>query len=107
MLSAPLRRNKTVRQDYTKLIKEYWPTIMRAWEEHSEKHPIIECDVVQKKVAAMPAKEYIDGLTDRTREATHCHYNEITAQGGMIVFIRDSRNKVLQSQVFMPEDHKG
>jgi hypothetical protein len=80
---------------------------MRAWEEHAEKHPIIECDIVRRKVAAMPANEYIDGLTERTRELTHRHYNEITAEGGMMVFIRDTRNKVLQSHVFMPEDYKG
>jgi hypothetical protein len=96
-----------MRPDYTKLIEEYWPTIMRAWEEHYEKHPIIECDVVYKKVAAMPAKDYIDGLTERTREATHRHFNEITGQGGMMLFIRDSRNKVLQSHVFLPDDESG
>ena len=58
-----------MRSDYKKLIAEFWPTIMQAWDEHSEKHPVIECDVVIRKVAAMPAKDYIDGLTDRTRKA--------------------------------------
>jgi hypothetical protein len=47
-----------MRPDYTRLIEEYWPTIMRAWEEHADKHPVIECDVVRRKVAAMPAKDY-------------------------------------------------
>jgi hypothetical protein len=51
----------------------------------------------------MPAKDYIDGLTERTRETVHCQFSEITAQGGIMVFIRDSRNKVLQSHVFMPK----
>ena len=51
----------------------------------------------------LSAKEYIDGLTERTREAVRRQFNEITAQGGMMVFIRDNRNKVLQSHVFMPE----
>ena len=45
------------------------------------------------------AKEYIDELTERTRKAAHRQFNEITAQGGMMVFIRDSRNEVLQSHV--------
>jgi hypothetical protein len=92
-----------MRPDYTRLIEEYWPTIMRAWEEHADKHPVIECDVVRRKVAAMPAKNYIDGLTERTRETVHCQFSETTAQGGIMVFIRDSRNKVLQSHVFMPK----
>ena len=86
--------------DYTEQIAEYWPTIMQAWEDHGDKHTIIECDVVAQKVAAMPAREYIDGLSERTREATRRKYEEITAQGGMMVFILDSKNRVLQSQVF-------
>ncbi len=89
------------------MIAEYWPTIMRAWEEHSGKRTIIECDVVRRKVAAMPAKEYIDGLTERSREGTHRQFNEISAEGGMMVFIRDSKNKVLQSHVFIPNDETG
>ena len=93
-----------MKRDYTKLIEEYWPTIMRAWEEHGEKHPIIECDVVRGKVAAMPARDYIDGLSERTREATLHQFTKITAQDGIMVFIRDSRNNVLQSHVFLPEN---
>lgn len=77
---------------------------MQAWDEHGKKHPVIECDVVIRKIAAMPAKEYIDGLTDRTREAVRRQYNEATADGDMMVFIRDSKNQVLQSHVFTPGD---
>ena len=88
--------------DYTEQIAEFWPTIMQAWDEHGDKHPIIECDVVRRKVAAMPAKEYIDGLAERTREATRREFEEITAEGGMMVFIRDSKNRVLRSHVFTP-----
>jgi len=90
--------------DYTEQIIEFWPTIMQAWDEHCEKHPVIECDVVARKVAAMPAKEYIDGLSDRTREATRRQYEEVTADGDMMVFIRDSKNQVYQSHVFIPGD---
>jgi hypothetical protein len=86
--------------DYKKQIADFWPTIMQAWDEHGEKHPVIECDVVLGKVAAMPAREYIEGLTDRTRRAALLKYKEVTAEGGIMVFIRDSKNKVLQSHVF-------
>lgn len=90
----------TMISDYTEQIAEYWPTIMLAWSEHGDKKPIIECDVVGLKVAAMPAREYIDSLSERTREATRRQFEEITAQGDMMVFIRDSKNHVLQSYVF-------
>ena len=89
---------------YQKQIAEFWPTIMQAWDEHGEKHPVIECDVVLRQVAAMPAKEYINGLTDRTRKATLRTYKKATAEGGIMVFIHDSKNRVLQSHVFTPDD---
>ena len=93
-----------MKRDYTKLIEEYWPTIVRAWEEHGEKHSIIECDMACGKVSAMPARDYIDGLSERTREATLRQFTKITSQNGIMVFIRDSRNKVLQSHVFLPKN---
>ena len=98
------RRTKSMTRDYPKHIEEFWPTIMLAWNEHGEKHPIVECDVMRRKVATMPAKEYIDGLTERTRDATHDQFKSITAEGGMMVFVRDSKNRVLQSHVFVPQD---
>ncbi len=90
--------------DYTDQIAEFWPTIMHAWDEHGDKNPIIQCDVVSRKVAAMPAKEYIDGLMERTREDTRRQYEETTAKGGIVVFIHDSKNLVLQSHVFTLSD---
>jgi hypothetical protein len=86
--------------NYTEQITEFWPTIIQAWDEHGEKHPVIECDVVNQKVMAMPAEEYINGLTDRTRKATRRLYEKITAEGGMMVFIRDSKKQILQSHLF-------
>ena len=88
--------------DYTERIAEFWPTIMRAWGEYGDKSPIIECDVVRRTISAMLAKEYIDSLTVRTREATRRQFEEITAKGGMMVFIHDSKNRILQSHVFTP-----
>lgn len=86
--------------DYTDQMAEFWPTIMQAWDDHGEKRIIIECDVVRRKVAAMPAREYIDGLAERTRETTRRQFEEITAQGGMMVFVLDSKNRTLQSYTY-------
>ena len=94
-------------QDYTEQLAEFWPMIMQAWDEHGRKQPVIECDLVNRKVMAMPAAEYINGLTDRTRKATLLRYDKITSEGGMMVFVRDSKMRVLQSHLFTPHDTKG
>lgn len=100
------RRNRytsNVPRDYSKQIAEYWPTIMRAWEEFADKRPVIECDIVRRQVLAYPAKEYINELSTRTREAARRQYREVCAAGGIMVFVRDSKHKVLQSQVYTPD----
>ncbi len=91
-------------RDYSIQIAEFWPTIMRAWNEHSDKRPIIECDLANRTVAAYPAREYIEKLSDRTREDTLQDFERVMSKGGIMVFIRDIENRVLQSHTFVSED---
>jgi hypothetical protein len=91
-------------RDYTKQIAKFWPTIRRAWNDFADKRPIIECDIVKRQVLVWPAREYINSLSERTREMTRREFRRATAAGGMMVFIRDSRRRVLQSRVYMPDD---
>lgn len=90
--------------DYTEQIAEFWPTIMQAWHDHADKCPVIECDIVKRQVRAYASQEYIQGLSTRTRAATRRQFKQVRAAGGMMVFIRDSDNRVLQSHVFMPDN---
>ena len=94
------QERNTLKRDYSKQIEKFWPTIMQAWEAHAEKHPVIECDVVGKKVRVYPSGEYIDSLSERTRETTHQEFVRTDEEGGIMVFILDTKNKVLQSQCF-------
>ncbi len=87
-------------RDYSTEIESYWATIERAWNEHADKHPIIECDLAKGQVIAYPAKEYIGGLSDRTRQETHRLYDRTIREGSMMLFIRDSGKRILQSYVF-------
>ena len=91
-------------RDYTDELEEYWPTIMLAWREHRDKHPIIVCDLAGKTVAAHPAKEYIDSLSERTRSATRKQFEELDNEGGMMVFVCDKRRRKLQSYTFSAQD---
>jgi hypothetical protein len=93
-----------MKRDYTKEIAEFWPTIMQALNDYGDKHPVIECDIVKRQVLAWSGQEYINSISERTREATRRQFRRATAAGGIMVFIRDSKNRVLQSQVYMPDD---
>ena len=87
-------------RDYSTEIDSYWATIERAWNEYGDRHPIIECDLAKRQVIAYPAKEYIADLSDRTRQETQRCYDRTVREGSMMVFIRDSENRILQSYVF-------
>jgi hypothetical protein len=86
-------------KDYTRDITDFWSTIIKAWQEHKNKHSIIECNLFERKVFAYPAKEYINILSGRTRLKTLRQFEQVTAQGGMIVFINDYGKKC-SSRIF-------
>jgi len=87
-------------RDYSSEIDSHWATIERAWNDHADKLPIIECDLAKGQVIAYPAKEYIGDLSDRTRQETQRCYDRAVREGSMMLFIRDSDNRILQSYVF-------
>lgn len=91
-------------KDYTSDIADFWSTIIKAWRQHRNRHPLIECNLLERKVFAYPAKEYINTLSKRTQLRTLRQYEQVTAQGGMMVFINDFENRILQSYVFNAED---
>ena len=91
-------------KNYQDVIIEYWPVIMQAWYEHKTKHPIIECNLAERTVSAFPSKEYINALSKRTRFDALEQFNEVTAQGGLMLFIKDPDERILQSYIFEAED---
>jgi hypothetical protein len=95
-----LSRQKEEMNDYSNDIANYWSTIMHAWQEFRDRHPIIECDLKERKVYAYPATDYIKSLSERTRAKTLRQYKKVTATGGMMLFIKDPQRQILQSHVY-------
>ncbi|MBI2291590.1 MAG: hypothetical protein HYU73_14905 [Betaproteobacteria bacterium] len=91
-------------KDYTSDIADFWSTILKAWQENRDRQPVIECNLFERKVLAYPAKEYINTLSERTRFKTFRQYEQVTAQGGLMVFINDHKKRILQSYIFNAED---
>ncbi|MBI1746120.1 MAG: hypothetical protein HYR55_05985 [Acidobacteria bacterium] len=90
--------------DYSNEIAVFWPTIMKAWHEHKDKRPLIECNLLERSVYTYPAKEYINTLSERTRLKTLRQYTQVVAHGGMMVFIIDPERRVLQSYIYSAND---
>lgn len=87
-------------EDYSNEIAEFWPTIMEAWHEYKDRLPIIECNLLDRKVYAYPAKDYINTLSERTRLKTSRQFKQVISNGAMMVFVIDPERQVLQSYVY-------
>ncbi len=91
-------------KDYQEALTEYWPAIWQAWHDHKTKDPIIECNLAECNVSAFPSKEYINTLSGRTRLDTLKLFKQVTVKRGMMVFIKDPDERILQSYIFQAED---
>jgi len=85
---------------YVKKIRKHWGAITGMYLAYEDREPMIEFDVVSGQIRAYPAKEYLDDLSDRTRELAKEQYREAIAEGGLMVFVRDKTKRVLRSYVF-------
>ncbi len=89
---------------YLEKIDARWNDITMMFEIFEEKNPIIEFDVVRQQILAYPAEEYLDVLSDRTREQTKREYRQAVGESALMVFVRDKSRQVLRSYVFPPAD---
>jgi hypothetical protein len=89
---------------YLQKIQEHWDEITGVYVAFEEKAPVLEFDAIRLRIIAYPAQDYLDGLSDRTREQAKRQYSEATAEGALMVFVRDEEKRVLRSYVFPRDD---
>ena len=99
-----MRKTKSDPDPYLPKLHEHWDALIALDRAFGDREPIIEFDVVSKRILAYPAEEYINQLSERTREQTRKQYREALAEGGLIVFVRDDAKEILVSYCFPPEN---
>jgi len=80
-------------------VQEHWDDITRMYQNFEHKDAIIEFDVVRLQILAYPAEEYLDGLSNRTREQTRRQHRQAVAEGALMMFARDEPRQVFRSHV--------
>ena len=96
----------SIQDPYMQKIDEYWNEITGMYVTFEDKKPIIEFEPNRIRIIAYPAEEYLDGLSDRTREQTKKQYREASVTGALMVFVRDEQNEVLRSYIFPHVDEE-
>ncbi len=102
--STAKTKSKQEKDPYLPALGRAWPTILRAYKDFQDDRPIIEYRLRQKLVLAYPAIPYINDLTERTREQTRRDYADTVAAGQLMVFVCDTRKRILRSYVLPIED---
>ena len=87
---------------YLPVLQEHWDALTRMYVAFEELEPMMEFDVASGQIRACSAREYLAGLSKRTREKTRKQYKKAVAEGALMVFVRDESRKVLRSYVFAP-----
>jgi hypothetical protein len=89
---------------YLRKIDKYWNEIIGMYLTFKKNKPIIEFDPNRIRIIAYPADEYLDGLSDRTREDAKKIYREASAVDSIMLFVRDEKKEVLKSYIFPRSD---
>ncbi len=86
--------------NYENLINENWEVIIKAYNDHKDKKPIIEFDIKSQKINSCPAIDYINHLSKRTIEETKKQYKDACNNNEFLLFVKDEKNKKLYSCIF-------
>ena len=99
-----MKRAMSKSDPYLRKLHQHWDILTEMYAAFEELAPMMEFDVTSGQIRAYPAKDYLDGLTDRTREQTKKQYEEAVAKGDLMVFVRDESERILRSYVFPLEE---
>ena len=85
-------------------IDEYWSEITGMYLLFEKKKPIIEFDPNGIRIIAYPAKEYLNNLSERTRNYAKKQYRKACSDGAIMLFVRDEQKQILRSYIFPRSD---
>ncbi len=85
---------------YVDMIDEQWDNIVIVYQTFRGKDQIIEYDVTEQKIYSYPADEYVQTLSERTRDQTARQFAEATRCNQLLLFVKDTKNQRLRSYMF-------
>jgi hypothetical protein len=89
---------------YLDLIQRQWPAIAEAYNQFAEQQPIMLMDVQNAEIHAYPFEEFVLALEATSRRQVEAQYRRALAKRQMVLFVRDTDNKVFQSYTLALED---
>jgi len=82
---------------YLEVVYQHWPHIVMLYERYAEKRPVMVFDIQEQRIYAMPYAGYRADLSKRSQASLKKQYEHATANGEIIVFVRDNDQENLVS----------
>lgn len=89
---------------YLELIQRQWPAIAEAYNQFAEQQPIMLMDVQNAEIHAYPFEEFALVLEAASRRQVEAQYRRALAKRQMVLFVRDTDNRVFQSYTLALEE---
>jgi len=89
---------------YLELIKQQWQSIGATYNQFADQHPIMLIDVQNAEIHAFPFEEFVMVLDVPSRRQIEAQYRRAVENRQMVLFVRDTDNKVFQSYTLALED---
>jgi hypothetical protein len=83
--------------EYWECIREYWPTIHRAYSHFADRRPVILVVIDESRVYAYPRDEFKKELSPRSQASLDEQYAAADSEGEIVVFVRDDTKRRLVS----------
>lgn len=93
-----------VADPYLALIKEQWSAIADTYNRFADQQPIMLIDVQNAEIQALPYEEFVLVLDAPSRRQVEAQYRRALDGRQMVLFVRDTSNKVFQSYTLALEE---
>jgi hypothetical protein len=89
---------------YVEYIREHWLHITELYNQYADKRPIMLADVQQSEIHAFPYEEFANLLDAQSQATLAEQYERAKENRQMVLFVRDTANKLFQSYSLALED---
>ena len=86
-----------MRDRYLEILIENQPYILMLYEKFADKKPVMLYDIRERRIYALPYREYRITLSKRSQISLKKQYDRAMADGDIVVFVKDTENEKLVS----------
>ncbi len=95
-----MKKATTDSDTYLPILREHWDALTGMYVAFEDRAPMLEFNVVSGQIRSYAAEDYLEELSDRTREETKKQYKKAVSEGALMVFVRDESKEILRSYIF-------